>query len=191
MIEDNTFKRPALAETGDKEPNAFFHAVGEALNEWENTEKSFAHIFSKLVAPRASGFAAQRAYGTIIANPVHRQMIAAAAEIFFRNFPDAAAESELSQLLKWYGDASSRRNDFAHGIVGGDIINGTHFYFLVPNTWGSRSRKMNLEIEYRYSSEQIQDFKDRFRQLGGRASRLFERLSAVYRSAPETARDPY
>jgi hypothetical protein len=192
MADDKPFKRPDhFAKVGDKDAHALHLAVGEALGIWENTERGFASIFAKLVAPRGSGFAAKRAYGTIIASAVRRQVIEAAAKIFFRNFPDAEAEIELPILMELYSNATGRRNDFAHGIVGGDFEDGKFWHFLVPNTWGSKSRDMNLELDYRYSSSQINDYAAKFIQLGGRAYHFFERLDAVYRAAPETARAPY
>jgi hypothetical protein len=187
MADDNPFRRPAeLAKIGDKDANDIMLAVGNALSTWEHTERSFAHIFAKLVSPPASGFAAQRAYGTIVATAVRRQMIEAAAEVFFRNFPNPDAASELATLLEFYSTATGRRNDFAHGIVGGDIIDEQFWRFLVPNTWGARSRRMNLQIDYRYSSEQIRDYEQKFRDLGLRAFRALgsprSNLSIISRS---------
>ena len=83
-----TFQRPsALTQTGDKNRERILYEVGNALACWEHNEQAFARIFSKLVHPTGSGFAAQRAYGEIIATPTKRQMIASAGEIFFRISP--------------------------------------------------------------------------------------------------------
>jgi hypothetical protein len=191
MATENPFKRPDPAEIGDTKPDTIYPAVGEALSTWENTERGFASIFAKVVAPIGSGFAARRAYGTIIANRVRREMIGAAAEVFFRNFPSAEAESELALLMGLYSTATGRRNDFAHGIIGGDVVKEKFWYFLVPNTWGSKSRDMNLQIEYRYSSAQIIEFKNKFIELGTRAFHLYEHLARLYREAPDRARAPY
>jgi hypothetical protein len=144
------------------------------------------------VHPNGSGFAAQRAYGEIIATGAKRQMIESAAEIFFRNFPNEAAEQELATLMEIYGTASGRRNDIAHGIAGGDYNDaGEIWSFLVPNTWGSKSRDMRLQIAYRYSSKQIEKYTEAFSVLAGRAFRLTENLDEIYRQAPEQARAPY
>jgi hypothetical protein len=192
-ITKETFNRPKqLSKIGDKGHEDIFRAVGNALNAWENCERSFAHIFSKLVHPNGSGFAAQRAYGEIIATASRRQMIESAAKIFFRNFPNEAAESELKTLMEIYSTASGRRNDIAHGIAGGDHDGaGGVWSFLVPNTWGSKSRDMRLQVAYRYSSRQIEEYAQAFSDLGARAFRLVENLSVIYRKAPEQARAPY
>jgi hypothetical protein len=192
-ITKETFFRPRpLTQIGDKGHDNIFRAVGNALNAWENCERSFAHIFSRLVHPNGSGFAAQRAYGEIIATATKRQMIESAAEIFFRNFPNESAQDELVTLLEIYLTASGRRNDIAHGIAGGDHNDaGEIWSFLVPNTWGSKSRDMRLQIAYRYSSKQIEEYAKAFSALGGRALRLVEVLSETYRKSPEQARAPY
>jgi hypothetical protein len=192
MSADNPFGRLSeLAKVGDTDPEEITLASGSALQTWEHTERSFALIFAKLVSPPASGYAAQRAYGTIAPTPVRRQMIQAAAEVFFRNFPNPEAATELATILRFYDAASSRRNDFAHGVIGGDIIDEKFWHFLVPNTWVSKSRKMNLEVEYRYSSKQIRDYEKKFRDLGSRALKLREMLDRTYRASPPKARAPY
>jgi hypothetical protein len=192
-ITKETFLRPKpLTQIGDKGHDKIFYAVGKALNVWENCERGFAHIFSRLVHPNGSGFAAQRAYGEIIATANRRAMIESAAEIFFRNFPNEDAEEELATLMEIYSMATGRRNDFAHGIAGGDQDDAGEIYsFLVPNTWGSKSRDMHLQITYRYSSRQIEHYADAFSALGSRAFRLVEVLAQTYQKAPETARKPY
>jgi hypothetical protein len=192
-ITKEMFLRPRpLTQIGDRGHEKIFTAVGKALNAWENCERGFAHIFSRLVHPNGSGFAAQRAYGEIIATGIKRQMIESAAEIFFRNFPNEAALKELAILMEIYSTASGRRNDIAHGIGGGDQDDaGEIWSYLVPNTWGSKSRDMRLQVAYRYSSKQIEDYAESFGALAGRAFRLVEVLIETYRKAPETARAPY
>jgi hypothetical protein len=192
-IAKETFLRPKpLTQIGDKGHDKIFSAVGNALNVWENCERGFAHIFSRLVHPNGSGFAAQRAYGEIIATASRRQMIESAAEIFFRNFPNEAAEKELKTLMDIYSTATGRRNDIAHGIAGGDVCDDGEIYsFLVPNTWGSKSRDMRLQIAYRYSSKQIEKYTEAFSALAGRAFKFVEVLTETYRKAPEQARAPY
>jgi hypothetical protein len=191
-ITKEAFRPKQLSKTGDKGHEDIFAAVGIALSAWENCERSFAHIFSRLVHPNGSGFAAQRAYGEIIASGTKKQMIESASEIFFRNFPNEAAETELTALLDIYQTAVGRRNDIAHGIAGGDYDDaGEIWSFLVPNTWGSKSRDMRLQIAYRYSSWQIEQFADGFGALSGRAFRLVDVLIETYWKAPEAARKPY
>jgi hypothetical protein len=180
-----------LTQVGDKNHEQILYEVGRALSAWEGAEQGFAKIFAKLVHPVGSGFAAQRAYGEIIAIPTKRQMIESAAEVFFRNFPDPVS-SELENLMEIYGTAAGRRNDIAHGIPGGDRNDaGEIWSFLVPNTWGSKSRDMHLQIAYRYSSKQIQDYTSGFNGLGNQAFQLVEALDQIYRSAPEKSRAPY
>ena len=61
-ITKESFLRPRpLTQIGDRGHERIFTAVGKALNAWENCERSFAHVFSRLVHPNGSGFAAQRA----------------------------------------------------------------------------------------------------------------------------------
>jgi hypothetical protein len=192
-VTKETFIRPKpLTQIGDRGHENILLAVGKALNAWEHSERSFARIFSKLVHPTGSGFAAQRAYGEIIATASRRQMIESAAEIFFRNFPNQTAQAELTTLMEIYSTASGRRNDIAHGTTGGDYNDAREVWsFLIPNAWGSKSRDMNLDIAYRYSSKQIEDYAQAFYALGFRASKLRDELDQIYRQAPEEARAPY
>jgi hypothetical protein len=193
QITKEAFRAKQLSSPGcDKGHEAIFSAVGKALNAWENCERSFALIFARLVHPTGSGFAAQRAYGAIVPTGTKRSMIDSASEIFFRNFPNEAAETELKTVLDIYQAAANCRNNIAHGIGGGDQDDaGETWSFLVPNTWGSKSRDMRLQIAYRYSSQQIKEFEAGFIALSGRAYRLVEVLIETYRKAPEGARAPY
>jgi hypothetical protein len=192
-ITNQTFIRPnPLTQIGDKGHENILYAVGKALSAWEHSERMFARIFSKLVHPNGSGFAAQRTYGEILATVTRRQMIESAAEIFFRNFPNEAAEKELTRLMQIYDSASARRNDLAHGIAGGDDNDaGETWCFLVPNTWGSKLRDLHLKIAYRYSSKQIEVYEQAFFALGARASKVVTDLDTTYRRAPEKERVRY
>ena len=119
-------------------------------------------------------------------------MIKSASEIYFRNFPNEVAEAELAVVLSIYEEAAKCRNNIAHGIGGGDQDDtGEIWNYLVPNTWGSKSRDKNLKVDYRYSSKQIEQFAEGFRALSGRAFQLVDVLVKTYQKAPERSRTPY
>lgn len=191
MSTPNPFKPAPFAPKGNEVAEDLHSAVGSALNIWEHAEGSFAHLFGTIIRPTRNSFVARRAYGAIITARARRDMLVAVAEVFFRNFPNEAAEETMRVLLKHYQDAASRRNELAHGIVGGDRDENSNFlgYFIVPSTWNTNKRKMNSEFSYRYSTKEILEKQNSFSNLNSQAISLADQLDTLFESSPEKLRE--
>lgn len=188
MSKSNPFVRPPLSEAGDKDPDAIYLAVGRALSAWEHAEADFAHLYGTFIKPMYASYAAKRSYGTVASARARKQLLASSAQVFFRNFPDAETRSAVMDILKLYEDAGARRNEIAHGMLGGDRVAEGIFYFLVPSIWNSNKRQMNLAITYRYSSDDLKRYEGAFGGLGSQVHDLTERVIDVFQAAPEKRR---
>lgn len=188
MSKSNPFVRPQLSEAGDKDPDTIFLAVGRALSAWEHAEAGFAHLYGTFIKPMYASYAAKRSYGTVASARARKQLLASAAQVFFRNFPDPAIKAAVNDILKLYEDAGARRNEIAHGLLGGDRVEAGIFYFLVPSAWNSNKRQMNLAISYRYSSEDLKRYEAAFGALGSQVHTLSEKVIDVFQAAPEKRR---
>ena len=120
MTAPNRFKNPPFAPKGDADADNLHLAVGRALNAWEHAESAFSHLFGTIIRPTRNSYSARRAYGSITSSLARRQMLEAVGAVFFRSFPDEEAPKNMKLLLMHYSDAGARRNEIAHGIVGGD-----------------------------------------------------------------------
>ena len=191
MTTPNPFKNPPFAPKGDADADSLHLVVGRALTAWEHAESSFAHLFGTIIRPTRNSYAARRAYGSITSSLGRRQMLEAVGAVFFRNFPNVEAQDNMKVLLMHYNDASARRNELAHGIIGSDRDDDGGFlgYFVVPSTWTSKKRALDSAISYRYSCKEIHEKKNSFNELGGRAIAVADQIDAVFQSSPEKHRE--
>ena len=188
MTSENPFKQRPFAPVGDSDFDSLYPAVGKALNNWEHAEGSLAHLFGTIIRPSRNSYAARRAYGSIVTARGRKEMLESVAAVFFRNFQDEAAEKKTKTLLTHYQDAAARRNELAHGIVGGDKDDDGKFlgYFVVPSAWNTNKRGLDSGIKYRYSTKEIKVLQGLFNDLGGRAISVADAIDEVFRSSPET-----
>jgi hypothetical protein len=133
------WKRPARSERGDRDWLTLYVVVGRALSQWEALEICLGELFMLLV--ESPSLAASRAYGALASVPARKSALEFAGAEFFDNAQiDQRNKPVLDKILANYTEASSRRNDIAHGIV-------TRFEkgswegpggFLVPAEYNSR-----------------------------------------------------
>lgn len=170
------WERPAAKSQGDEFSDAIFLAIGISLTKWEIIETFFALIFKHLVESQSN--AALRAYGSIASARGRRDALEAAAETFFRihDIPNDQIV-RFDKLIKHFGCASTRRNEIAHGTL--CSVTG-HGCFLMPPDYNTNKTDLpkartgddinevldSLGMHYRYTSEDISHFKDRFTVLG-------------------------
>ena len=190
MAVPNLFKNPPFAPKGDADADSLYLAVGHALNAWEHAEGAFAQLFGTIIRPTRNSYAARRAYGAITSSLARRQMLEAVGAVFFRNFPDVEAQENMKLLLMHYNDAGARRNELAHGIVGGDRGEDGEFLgcFIVPSAWTTKKRALDSAMSYRYSCKEIHEKKNGFNEIGGRAIAVADQIDAVFQSFPEKHR---
>lgn len=188
MSKTTPFSRPPLSQIGDKDPDAIFLAVGRALTAWEHTEANYAHLYGTFIKPMYASYSAKRSYGTVASARARKQLLTSASQVFFRNFPNAETKAAVGDYLKLYEEAGARRNEIAHGLLGGDRTEEGIFHFLVPGTWNSNKREMNLGVSYRYSSSDLKRYGEAFGALGSQVNDLCERVIDVFQAAPEKHR---
>lgn len=187
MSSHSPFSRQPFPSSGDTEPEIVYQAVGKALSHWEITEEDFAALFNTLITPLHMSFALKRSYGNIATARGRNEMIAAAAEIFFRNFPDAALQKDLKGHLKKYSEAGARRNELAHGIVAGHVWEATQPFtgnYLGPSLWNTNKRGSKLEPAYIYNSEMIFELAKQFLNLKYSTRGIMQRIAARFLAAP-------
>lgn len=185
----NPFKKPPYAKTGDKDPDAIKLAVGAALSTWEHTEERFAALFGTIIRPNYNSYAARRAYGAIASARGRADVLKAVGAVFFLNFPSQETETTFRELMTQYGDAGSRRNELAHGIIGSDANENQVFgYFVVPSLWNSNKRGLRSEIKYRYAAKDIKALDGNFSWLGGQAIHVLDQIDEVFAASPEKLR---
>lgn len=155
----------------DKDCQQIFAAVGSALSSWAYVEDAVASIFELLVCePQAtwtycnSMSPAKRAYGSVVSFDGRAGMVEAAADAFFYVTPHADLEQRLKDLLKACRGWSGRRNEVAHGQIGGaptDLNSCTPW----PIESAARKRAIDYRAAFVYSSAQIREFDRQFLEL--------------------------
>jgi len=173
---------------GDIDPRKICLAVGGALSDWENAEIAYSYLFNNLTRPQILSSAIRRAYGSVISVRSRREMIEAAAQVFFHEFPSTALEAELRDILNFYMSAAARRNDFAHGVV--LSWGASKGWYLEANMY-SNKRSMTHATPYAYTSEQISKIASGFSRLTTDVNDLRDELQAHFRSCDPTRRARY
>jgi hypothetical protein len=173
--------RPPDSKQGDEDGDLIYMAVGFALSCWEMAEEDLAALYLTLIdAPHTSDNPARRAYGSIESNTGRRKAISAAAEAYFGDYwDDKEVQRAFMILVEAVGYAAKRRDDIAHGIVMGHVVDGVKCgSFLLPpgyNTARTDYRYRNRGddaprfvtlAKYRFLSEDVRHFGHKFRSLG-------------------------
>lgn len=156
---------------GDDNQDIIYHAVGLALSQWERLENTIFQLYSIFCESNSSATynALRRAFGTIESSDGRRKALEETARMYFgdHNYPDGAAKP-YKLLFESHKNASSRRNEIAHGIVY-EFVNDdeTKGNFLFPASYnsGRNSAFMNglnggcggpfMTEHYRYTSREI------------------------------------
>jgi hypothetical protein len=190
MRRTNIFeKRPDTLPHGDADPHKILCAVGQALSSWEMVEVSYSYLFNTLARPQGASIAIRRAYGSIISARSRREMIEAAAETFFHFFPFRHYEDDLKDFMRIYGSASSRRNEFAHGVVYTSRSPRTGFY-LEANDYNNK-RGINRLSPYAYTSDQIMKIAKQFTAHRFDVEAFRSELARHFQESDPKARERY
>ncbi len=115
-------------------------------------------------------------------------MIEAAAEVFFHTFPNDELEGELDELMIIYGDASSRRNELAHGVA---ISRAASSWYLEANMYSDKRDVKQRDSPFAYTSDQIETLCAEFSRLLRGVNGFRDRLQDHFRSSPPTLRARY
>jgi hypothetical protein len=180
---------------GDRNPDAIYLAVGRALSKWEGVEVEMGTLFAVFTGGIEPWhyIPAARAYGSVISSNGRAEMMAQAAEAFFRHFEMEdrkhseeiePLKAEFKNITKAYNGWSSRRNDVAHGYVTESQHPDYHddqqpiisTYQLFPSHGSSRKWPIDWEPNYKYVAKEIDSFGVAFEALDERVSEYAARL---------------
>ncbi|PWF53633.1 hypothetical protein BHT19_0023095 [[Kluyvera] intestini] len=163
---------------GDDNPDLIFHAVGLALTQWETLENAIFELYSIFCGcdnPLTTN-ALRRMLGAIESSDGRRKALEEAARIYFgdHNYPDGIAKP-YKLLFASHKKASDRRNEIAHGIVHGFVIdNENKGNFLFPARYNSGRNTPYMDASfgenggqfmtemYRYTSREIYAIAQKF-----------------------------
>jgi hypothetical protein len=174
-------------EKGDTTHAELYTAVGHALTQWENLEEELAELFSVLVgAPEmAPGRGpAISAYGSVSNFNVRANMLKAAAEVFFGQYPPEIAgpiKEGFDDLMKSCVQFAARRNDIAHGKR--ELVAGRGHY-LLPAFYNSKKHRPGQVMAFGYSSKEIRAYANHFIDLNSLAERINLAASSMMMNVP-------
>lgn len=179
FTERTPFARPLFGSSrGDGSIDIIHLWVGKCLSAWEwTTEAGFANVYSALISSPQSA-AAARSYAMMTSVSARKNLLYGASEAFFTYTSDGGLKKELRDLLTMYGEASTRRNDIAHGVAQSWNDEQGMWYFVGP-ALHSKARDMNLMPTYSYSDTQLEDFAAKFDLLGRNANKLSLAISGA------------
>src|SRR5580704_6047042 len=87
--------RPPIPDNGDSDPFKIYQAVGQALSHWECLELQLAGLFHELVSGIGNPHASHRAYGAVTIWNIRRDMLRAATESHFADFPNEDLQKQI------------------------------------------------------------------------------------------------
>jgi hypothetical protein len=168
----NPWDAPSRPTAYDLDTEILMAAVGSALSAWQYTEDVIADIFESILtdcSPKGEYVTreveymtpARRAYGSIVSFDGRAGMVQAAAEAFFEVHKNGQMHTRLRKLLQSCRGWSARRNEVAHGQIGGSPMN-LNMCALWP--WGSsmKKRAVDYRASFVYNSAQIKEFERQF-----------------------------
>jgi hypothetical protein len=179
VFSESYWKRPDSKNKGDENAHKIYEDVGFALTCWELMEEELATLYLALVgATKASNDPVRRAFGSIESNSGRRKAIDAAAEAYFgQHWDNKIVKRAFSNVTESVGWASKRRDDIAHGIVLGQVIDGVRYgSFLFPPDYNTLRTNLYVDTvggdplahtmtKFRFTAEQIRAFGFKFKEL--------------------------
>jgi hypothetical protein len=160
--------------------------VGRTLSTWEYVEGLFSNLFAMFMDAPTS--VAVRVYGTIVSNSGRRAALKEASEsAFHRKRVSPEHRKAWKELVAHYEPASNRRVEIAHGHVvqtafGSPGHSEEHGFFLMPPSYNTKKtdpihimitkKWLDAAGDYRYTSQNIAHFEERFVELSQWASRF-------------------
>jgi hypothetical protein len=173
--------RPSIPIIGDETPHEVYTAVGWALSGWEMLEMSLVGLFDSFIGIDLDSHASHRAYGAVTIWNIRRDMLRAAAEAYFLEFPNPALSKDIEETINLIDHCASRRNDIAHGIVLAydeifgppSPLGGFRGWLLFPSLTSTKAIRVPFGApRYAYSANQINIFGQNFRNINPEVERL-------------------
>jgi hypothetical protein len=190
QLAPDDFAAPPIPKMGDRRKDKIHLAAGRAIHQWEVVEHHLGQLFAILLGTVVP-IGALRVYGSTTGFSLRQQMLVQAAKALFHYETNKALHTEFLRVVKQIGDpASGRRNDVVHGLVIGENRGDRMHYFLVPSYHSARKRDFNATPAYKYTSKEIEEFKNKYRLLAGEVHRLNMAISDWRATWPKKPRVP-
>ena len=167
---------------GEKSTAPIHEAVGRALSTWEHAESALIKLYQLLC--ESESLASCRSYGTIESVFGRHLALKYAAEEFFMQRDHTNLKTVLA-LVKIYNEASTYRNQIAHGMA---MQPHSFGYFLCPASYSSRRRETprpavmwGFGASYFYRVSEIDNCAGHFTSILNGAITLAMELNAKYK----------
>jgi hypothetical protein len=176
-------------EAADESITTVYAAVGEALSAWERLEESLAQLFSIFIGLHSGSIAAERAYGSVTSFISRKGMIEQAAEVYFRDHPNAESQALFDDILELAEGFSARRNDIAHAKATSFLrrTDRKYIFLLWPAFYNSNKVNWRGTAKFVYNSAIITGFTSAFDEIAQKVRQLTRRIED--RHALEPARE--
>ncbi|HNV89013.1 MAG TPA: hypothetical protein PKL53_08635 [Methylotenera sp.] len=134
------FNAAIPSNNGCQDRESIFISVGRALSSWELVETCMADMYWWLIEFDADK---SRSYGSKFNSSKKAELLKKAASTFLPKYIPSFSINEFELLCQNYIDAAMRRNEIAHGIVKGFILNGNvnAGLFLGPASYNTIKNK--------------------------------------------------
>jgi hypothetical protein len=172
--EPNPWDRRPWPSIGDANEDALYAAIGRALSEWERYDGMLSFLYSSFVTVTPKLFlAARRSYSAVRTFEGRMEMLRAASQAYFSEYPNNAHQDEWKLILRNSMTYCERRNEIAHGAVDhyrpeppkepDDRLAGT--YALFPSYATFRTRELDGTPTYCYATPDLEYFGQEFAKL--------------------------
>lgn len=193
------WKAPPASQQGEPDGSRIYLNVGIALSNWGSVESDFAQLFTMFVDART--FGTSRVFASILGIGGKRDALeAATGAAFFQRSVSEEDKADWKLLWSHYEQATSRRNEIAHGVVlSFRVDTEDRGFFLVPiydtkkshAPWTKPDFSEDLDQldrygQYRYTSDDIAYFGSRFIELSGWAMQFAKAYHTKYAKANPT-----
>jgi hypothetical protein len=182
LLPGDFFARPEIDPSipGNSLVGAIFHAVGQALTQWESAECALALLFQVMSEAKEPGasHAVRRAFGSIEHSAGRRKALIAIAEVYFGPYwSNSVVKTPFNRLMKAFEQGSSRRDEIAHGMAYSVTVNNEpKGAFLFPSEYNTQRTfpfagplendpLAFTRAKYRYTTAVIHEFTRKFGQL--------------------------
>jgi hypothetical protein len=181
----NSWDRPPIPLIGDETSDEIYRAVGWALSGWEMLEMSLVGLFDTLIGIALDTHASHRAYGAVTIWNIRRDMLRAAAEAYFLEFPNQPLAKEIKETINIVDRYAARRNDIAHGIVLAydeifgppSPLGGFRGWLLFPALTSTKAMRLPFrDPKYALSAEYIRMLGKIFRDNSPAVERLINKV---------------
>jgi hypothetical protein len=180
------WERPPIPAIGDETHDEIYRAVGWTLSGWEILEMSIVGLFDTLIGVALDSHASHRAYGAVTIWNIRRDMLRAAAEAYFLEFPNPPLAKEIADTVNLVDRYAARRNDIAHGIVlpydeiyGAPLpLGGFRGWLLFPALTSTKAMRLPFrDPKYAFSAEYIRACGQNFRNISPSVEGLINKVS--------------